>query len=165
MQTNQLKKCPRCGLLKVSSEFYHEKRRKNGLSVYCKKCSKVMSENWRNKVDYRSYMARYMRNNYGRLRIGALQTVSQLQVPHCANCGCDFLPLLQINHKNGGGRREKQQYVTNRIFYRAIIKGRRQITDLNVLCDVCNAVHYAQLKYGKRYQVTYLENDDPAATA
>jgi len=34
--------------------------------------------------------------------------------------------------------------------------GRRKTSDLNLLCKVCNALHYLELKYGKtKHRVIY----------
>jgi len=158
-----MKRCPKCRIVKPRNEFYRTRGRAGGISVYCKACQTIKNAEYRKRPDFNSRMARYMRNNYKRLKFKALQVVGHNDKPKCANCGCDYLPLLQINHKNGGGRKEKAQYSTNRVFYRAIIKGRRTIADLDVLCSVCNTMHYAMLKYKKQYQILYL--GDPAATA
>ena len=74
--------------------------------------------------------------------------------PHCVRCGCDDIRLLEINHKNGGG---KKDWGSNpRLFYRDICKGIRKTDDLELLCKVCNAWHALELKYGKLpYNVTY----------
>ena len=157
------RRCPKCKVVKTRDEFTHDRNRASGLSIYCKTCQAVKNAEYRKRPDFNPRMAGYMRNNYKRLKFKALQVVGHNDNPKCANCGCDYLPLLQINHKNGGGRKEKAQYCTNRVFYRAIIKGRRTIDDLDVLCSVCNTMHYALLKYKKQYHILYL--GDPVATA
>lgn len=38
--------CPKCSIDKPASEFWKDKRRKNGLQVYCKPCFKEFRRNW-----------------------------------------------------------------------------------------------------------------------
>ena len=69
--------------------------------------------------------------------------------PVCANCGCDDLRLLEINHIKGGGNKELKKGKNTNVFMWNIYMGRRKTNDLNLLCRVCNALHYLELKYGK----------------
>jgi len=61
----------------------------------------------------------------------------------CVNCGCDEKSILEINHKSGNGskllRDMDRQYLT---YFRAIIKEKIDISELEVTCRVCNALHY-----------------------
>ena len=60
----------------------------------------------------------------------------------CAYCGCDNYDALEINHMNGKGKLEKRtRYRGSTQFHLAIIKGEREIDDLNIACKVCNAWH------------------------
>ena len=61
----------------------------------------------------------------------------------CAECGCDEFALLEINHIHGGGRAAAKTR-QNRQLYRAIVKGEVELSDYNVLCRICNALHYVQ---------------------
>ena len=63
----------------------------------------------------------------------------------CVYCGCDNLNALEINHKNGGGTKERKK---SRIIslWQAVAYGHRKIDDLELVCRVCNAVHYLELK-------------------
>lgn len=61
----------------------------------------------------------------------------------CVYCGCDDIPRLQINHKNGDGSKEPKG--RGAAFYWAILKGRRTTEDLEVTCPICNWVHYMGL--------------------
>lgn len=50
-----MKKCPKCGMIKFETEFYHHKSTKDGLTVQCKQC---MTEYRKSKRShYRDYMA------------------------------------------------------------------------------------------------------------
>jgi protein-arginine kinase activator protein McsA len=69
--------------------------------------------------------------------------------PICENCNCDDVRLLEVNHKNGGGSQELKGGKDTNKFMWDIYMGRRKTEDLNLLCRVCNALHYLELKYGK----------------
>lgn len=62
----------------------------------------------------------------------------------CVNCGCDIPEILEINHINGGGKAEIRLKYGNiyRKFLDGIILGTRETKDLNLLCKICNALHY-----------------------
>lgn len=64
----------------------------------------------------------------------------------CVSCGCSDLRILEINHINGGGRKEASN--KRHAFIRAIVLGERSIEDLNILCKVCNIEHYVKLRFG-----------------
>jgi hypothetical protein len=73
----------------------------------------------------------------------------------CAECGCDEFALLEVNHVNGGGRAASKTR-QNRQLYRDIVKGEVEISDYNVLCRICNALHYVREILGiKGHQVTW----------
>ena len=68
----------------------------------------------------------------------------------CVRCGCNDLRLLEVNHKNGDGRKNDYDiYGNGHGLYQDIVKDRRKVEDLELLCRPCNAIHYLELKYGK----------------
>ena len=71
-------------------------------------------------------------------------------VLRCVNCGCNREDLLQINHINGGGSKERRDNGGNgtTICYR-IASGQRLIDDLELRCYPCNALHAIEIKHGK----------------
>jgi DNA-directed RNA polymerase subunit M/transcription elongation factor TFIIS len=84
-----------------------------------------------------------------RLMKSVFTLISKSITPKCANCGCDDVRLLEINHKNGGGGAEYKKGKSAMSFYRDIAMLRRKTDDLELLCRVCNAKHYLELKFGK----------------
>ena len=78
----------------------------------------------------------------------AMQVISGGRMA-CVRCNCDDKRLLEINHKNGGGGKEMQAGKASHRFYIDIARLRRSSEDLEILCRVCNAEHYLELKYGK----------------
>lgn len=134
--------CPLCGTDKGTRDRsqYHQKylkkhpERTQGLKEWIKKPEnkKRHSKEWNE-----------------RLHIGVLRIISKNLHPKCINCGCDDIRLLEINHKKGGGTKEFETGKYAREFYWKIFKLERPVDDLEVLCRVCNALHYVKLKYGK----------------
>lgn len=76
-----------------------------------------------------------------RLRLKAMDTIGG---PECANCGCDKLEILEINHINGGGNKDLKNRTNQFQFYREIYKDLDAKSKYNVLCRPCNALHYVQ---------------------
>lgn len=73
----------------------------------------------------------------------------------CANCGCDDFSILEINHIHGGGRKSLK-LTDNRQFYRAIVNDKVDLSAYNVLCRVCNALHFVQDVLGiKGHQIVW----------
>jgi hypothetical protein len=81
-------------------------------------------------------------------RLKALQMIAKSDIPKCANCGCDFLPILEVNHKHGQGSKEYREIGSAIGLFRAIVTGVRGTDDLEVLCEVCNRFHYVKMRYG-----------------
>lgn len=61
----------------------------------------------------------------------------------CSGCGCDEFSVLEINHIHGGGRKALKT-TQNRQLYRAIMNDKADLNEYNVLCRICNALHYVQ---------------------
>jgi hypothetical protein len=98
------------------------------------------------KEEYNKRMLKVMKERRIRMRLKALLIISNNKL-ECNLCGCNDLKILEINHINGGGHQEVYKYATSDNiykFYNAIISGKRSIDDLEVLCKICNALHYVQ---------------------
>ena len=67
----------------------------------------------------------------------------------CARCGNDDIRVLQINHTDGGGTKERK-ITHNRAFYTSIINGTRSTNDLNVMCANCQIIF--EYECGRRIQ-------------
>jgi len=95
---------------------------------------------------------RKWREQHRRVREKAMD---ELGGRRCANCGCDEVGLLEINHLKGGGRATSKTR-QRRQLYRDIMKGTADLSDYNVLCRVCNALHYVRDILGvKGHQVKW----------
>lgn len=86
------------------------------------------------------YQADWERNYLRRLREKALEVLGGAV---CRGCGCDVLAILEINHKSGGGGRERAGMAQAQ-FYRALINGKIDRKKYDVLCRICNALHYVR---------------------
>jgi hypothetical protein len=85
------------------------------------------------------------RNNY---KMKTFEKVGRGKLS-CVYCGCDYIPALQINHKNGDGARERIECKNySYTFYRKIRSGERLIDDLELTCGACNWIYYETLKHG-----------------
>ena len=71
------------------------------------------------------------------------RAMERLGGKQCVNCGCDEISILEINHINGGGRRALK-IKQNRQLYRDIMNDKVDLNEYNILCRVCNALHYVQ---------------------
>lgn len=167
-----MKICIKCNKELEETCFNRYSRAKDGLQSYCRVCqfiegqkhreligTKLLTEkrmHWRSsnkdkdKVSFKKWRKNHPENarNYKiRLRLRAMKKVSSDIA--CVRCGCDKCELLEINHKNGGGRKEtKSKKGHNQTFYLDIANGRRDVKDLEILCKLCNRVHYIEFKYG-----------------
>ncbi len=165
-------RCYKCKKVKPLSDFYPCSKRKSGRQTMCKSCRSEYAREYRkipkNRLRLNTNMHKWHlthveherqrgREYNKQLKLHVLQKISGLTNPHCAKCGCDDPRCLEINHKNGGGCKEYRQVPPNASykrhsairFYRAILSGERDISDLEVLCRVCNNLDYLQRKYGK----------------
>jgi hypothetical protein len=81
-----------------------------------------------------------------KLRLAVMHMIAKGEVIQCHSCGCNFYPILEINHKSGGGTYETvKRGITG--FYSDIVKGKRSVDDLEITCKICNALHFINLKY------------------
>ena len=68
----------------------------------------------------------------------------------CKRCGLDDPRVLQVHHTNGGGSKERRQTeIKGGSFFTSIVKGEREISDLELLCCNCHAIH--QYEHSQRY--------------
>lgn len=131
--------CPICGR-KIDTRIRTEEQ---------KKYNKEHPQRWKRLQKYfKENKEEISKISRERVRKVVLNIISGNN-PRCANCGCDDIRLLEINHKDGGGSKERLQGRNQEMFVRNIYKGIRKTNDLNLLCRVCNSLHYLELKFGK----------------
>jgi hypothetical protein len=72
----------------------------------------------------------------------------------CVRCGCTDSRILEINHIYGGGAKEIKRLGSGSQIQRSILKDKRK-DEFEVLCRVCNAAHYCELRFGLKHEITY----------
>lgn len=72
----------------------------------------------------------------------------------CIRCGCSDSRILEINHIHGGGSKELKLLGGGTQLQRNILKDKRK-DEFEVLCRVCNAAHYCELKFGIKHEIIY----------
>lgn len=160
--------CSKCGEEKDVSLFCIRNDRKNRIRSYCKRCEYLRRKDY--SVEYRKtspkfqeWLKKYKQKGKDKIAFKKYHKSKRLQVLtkvgngsiKCVNCGCDDYRMLEINHKNGGGREEHDRYNTHG-FYKIILNGQRSLEDLELTCRVCNALHYLILKFGTtKHKVIY----------
>lgn len=136
----------------------HKERRKEYRERYLREHKEEHNRyNKKYRQEHREYFREYNKKRTKRRRLKVLNIVSNNN-PTCVRCGCNDLRLLEINHKNGGGSQEMRRGIGSSKFWNNINNGKRETYDLEILCRVCNARHYLELKYGKLpYEIKYKE--------
>ena len=135
--------CLNCKKIKHISEFYW-KPDKHMFINNCKKCRNKLEALNRNYRKYKSPNREEWKKNR---RISVLKKVQNYI--NCVRCGCDDYRLLEINHKNGGGKKELKNFQKyGRSIEEVIRRGWRETDDLELLCRPCNQIHYLERKYG-----------------
>ena len=59
----------------------------------------------------------------------------------CACCNEDRIVFLCIDHKNGGGNKNREEFVSHTAYWRSMLVKKRK--DLRVLCHNCNFAYWA----------------------
>ncbi|MBA3785875.1 MAG: hypothetical protein H0X15_10130 [Acidobacteria bacterium] len=80
---------------------------------------------------------RKWREQHKRVRERAME---RLGGKKCSNCGYNDFSVLEINHIYGGGRKALKVR-QNRQLYRDIMNDKVELSEYNVLCRICNALH------------------------
>lgn len=123
-------KCTYCKTSKLRSEFYLCNSRSTGVTPRCKECCR--------KHDYQ------LRRGFS-LHKQCLKKLGN----KCARCGFSDIRALQIDHVNGGGKKEIQSFKGQwRQYYRFVLAdntGRYQC-----LCANCNWIKKSENREGVR---------------
>lgn len=158
------KVCPNCKQEKLTSEFFKNKSKSNGLCSWCKVCMVACSKEYyrKNGEKYRAQKKEYYENN--REKIGTRikeyrknngekvstwqklrnRKIKKIVMEHyggkCECCGETRIEFLTIDHVNGDGAKHRRKLgKIGGNFYR-YLKKNNYPTDppLQVLCFNCN---------------------------
>lgn len=125
--------CKKCKKLKLVKEFYWSGTVNCYFSI-CKEC-----ESFRGKIK-----SKKIRKDWSvKERIKTLKCIDKNL--KCIRCGCNDIRFLEINHKNGISHEERKE---SKHIGKAIVKGWRKTSDLEILCRPCNHIHYLEMKFG-----------------
>ena len=127
-----------------------------------KEYKKEYYQKWKKSGKYNEYIKtggnkEKCRKYKKKLREKVLSIISNGKI-ECTKCGCDKIELLEINHKNGKGNKErKEKHPFNLMM--SIYKRERKTDDLEILCKVCNSLDHLKRKYGELpYEIRYCKN-------
>ena len=137
-----MKRCERCKTFKPLNEYVKNKGNADGLHGRCKACTrayyllnreriiKKSNENQKkNKMQRRIYTRQYARDS----RISVIEHLGG----KCIRCGFSDIRALQVDHVNGGGRKELK-IINYRAYHKKIISDKTNSYQL--LCANCNQI-------------------------
>jgi hypothetical protein len=104
------------------------------------------------KAKHRIEVHERSHRRFWNLKLKALEKVSGGDIK-CRRCGTRDIRVLTINHKDGGGSQERAKFgwrTRGTWFYKLIVDGLRDTSDLEVLCQNCNIIH--EYEIGRRWQ-------------
>jgi hypothetical protein len=95
----------------------------------------------------RSHAATYRAKRRRNAQTQKRRALEMLGGAICRRCGCTDIRILEVNHRQGGGRKEIVLNGGGNRMHLNILTGRRSVGDLEVLCRPCNAVDYIERKF------------------
>lgn len=126
------KVCPRCNTTKENALFSKDRIKKDGLSCYCKECSKEYNKEYRtNHPELKSKKKKY----WIEYRLKVLNHYSNGELK-CTCCGEDTYEFLSIDHVNGGGNQHRKELGSKYIYSWLIQNDYPE--GYQVLCHNCN---------------------------
>ena len=91
------------------------------------------------------------------LRRKAIEIVGRGKIECSNGCGCNDIRLLEINHINGDGAKERKTFnKDSRKLFKNIVNGTRTIDDLNLRCEVCHSLLHIKTKIKPIYEIKFL---------
>lgn len=146
-----LKTCSTCKQKKPPSAFALRRSRnpfKTIRRAQCKECeNRRAREHLKEHPEAAEHYRQWQRDNPRKrnlynwnLKLRALKLVGE----KCVYCDESNPLVLTINHKNGGGTAERKTIPGLRM-YAAIVKGRRNLDDLETTCMNCNFVYETRI--------------------
>lgn len=147
------KRCTKCKQLKPKEQFSIEKRNKNGLCCWCKKCKNTSAKNYwekaynKNPEKYRARGRQWCLKNPERK--SKIDKKSKLKVrmevliaysnknPKCTCCGENEIKFLAIDHIDGNGSEDRKKHGSGSTFF-AYLKKMKYPKGYQVLCHNCN---------------------------
>ena len=130
-----MKKCSKCNQIKENVFFNKDKRKKDGLSPWCKSCKSQHSK----RPDQK---ARYQKNNRDRRTKMRNYMLSHLSKSVCAKCGESDIRVLEYNHIRGKKSKGISCIINDS---NSIEELQREMDKCEVICANCHRKYtYAQ---------------------
>lgn len=95
---------------------------------------------------------RYFRGYHRRKRKKALLIVGKGKL-ECKRCGSTRYDWLEINHIDGEGNKDRKISGGSYGIIQAIVTGKRNIEEFNILCRPCNLIDAAEKMSGREYKI------------
>jgi hypothetical protein len=150
MTQKEIKKCYQCKRKLSTLRFSRDYQKKDGLCSICRECKRKQqttsySKNKRkiskfSKKYYIKYKERYL-TRYKEKYKDTMRTIFSLLGNKCNRCGQSDKRVLQIDHVNGGGSRERKLKGSTYIYYDDIITSIKENEgSFQLLCSNCNLI-------------------------
>lgn len=77
----------------------------------------------------------------------------------CIKCGCDDVDLLEFNYIPGGHSklRKEGKLPGSGWLHTQLLDGRVNPKLFDIRCKVCNVAYYLELKFNRKFSITYLQ--------
>ena len=146
----ETKTCRSCKQILPTTSFHKDNTKKGGFCIYCKDCKnnrfkKFRKDNpekmkERDKYD-RARTRKYMEN----LRLCVLNKLSD--TPQCEICGISDIRVLDIDHINGGGTKERKQLSSAGVWRKILKMDQYEAKQkYRILCKNCNWIAHINQK-------------------
>lgn len=146
-----MKKCNTCKKIKKETDFWKDKKKKDGTQNYCKECVKKAKRisYLKNPEIYRQQVRNWRKNNPEKvkeihrknnlkLRMEVLNAYSNGK-PKCKCCGEKEIKFLAIDHINNDGNKERKKLkFWGYKFYLWLKRNNFPQNGYQVLCHNCN---------------------------
>jgi len=157
MDEVQVKRCSRCGQDKPATDFYSNQSRADGLSDWCRACTKESQRDGYVAAPQRAHAATMRWRNANREQFNAARRARHHRLRHevltayggrCTCCGESEEAFLTLEHKNGvpiAHRQSNGKRLSSTDIY-AAVKREGFPDDYTILCMNCNGAR-ARLGY------------------
>ena len=105
-ELHSTKRCPHCGEIKDTKEFYHSGFRKDGLSIQCKSCNQKYFKEY--NIRCKDKIAVYHKKWLLRTKMQVLTYYGNGKAA-CVACGESDLRCLSIDHINSRGGNHRKE--------------------------------------------------------
>ncbi len=129
------KLCPKCKKQKPLTDFWKDKRTKDGLLCYCKICKYAAAEKWRKENKEKSSTS--VKKSQDKKRKPYIEYKKTLK---CKECGENHIACLEFHHRNPA---EKAFGIGHSFVGKSMEQLRKEIAKCDVLCANCHKkLHY-----------------------